>query len=822
MPQVKLKITKTDNSTLEIDRFSGLQTVESLTQSTPDASSIYYGTLANSGSAQIVDKDGEIKDLIEDGDIENSNTNVDLYIDDHLVQKHITTDSDYNEENIFSMQFTNKLEYWDKINYDGYPYPNTSKTAYEMLEDVLTKLGYSSNDINTILGEQIIYGDNAAYGTIKSYLQLITIPYPYLPSDTYRNTIDKFCRLAQLQVYQPDNSDLPKFVSARPLVKGSQASNAIVVPKYAQLSKLNKTVILKNKYDAVEIQKSQVNDVTNYDEFLSSTIINKSDISYIFASHNYVGGVPLGQGYGVVRKLEGYYTEGNFDLIKNSNYNLTQILSASITGDADENGYYNLSKRDNKYTFSVNYDKILGTFINEAQVINDIGDFYDDNNTFATTEYYSNVNFNNVPDDTFKGQIPVTYNSASPYNADAISITDGNYIKIKDMGDYFNIKYYILSRVVFYDLDVDFSYPTIARSFKNPPRIYKNEAVGLEISVYGNKRTIYFENISASDDTSSAKTIATVQGSELLQTGTKYNNSKVMSTLIKDNIKSDYSNGISSGNINLFCTDFFNSSDSNVVDFSTGNIIENNSIVSIAGDDKKWKVTGRKFNYDGQSSVNIEVKEVASQKYTIIFPNSVYVYNGSTRIHTGDIVEDGTTLRAKFQTSNGTLNYMKLNGNNINDNSTFTVSSNCTITVSYENKVWFDLYRFNLSSNSDTTTINLADVMPSGYTYDSSTDNLVANYFRIESNVHYIPYDEPWLASYAINGTITAGSSSSYSVVLEKRWKVSGGNTIDWTTVGSVVLDKDKITITCSDTSFRGTEVTGDTASLYRTRTIVE
>ncbi len=982
MPQVKLKITKTDNSTLEVDRFSGLQTVESLTQSTPDASSIYYGTLANSGSAQIVDKDGDIKDLIEDGDIENSNTNVDLYIDDHLVQKHITTDSDYNEENIFSMQFTNKLEYWDKINYDGYPYPNTSKTAYEMLEDVLTKLGYSSNDINTMLGEQIIYGDNAAYGTIKSYLQLITIPYPYLPSDTYRNTIDKFCRLAQLQVYVPDNSDLPKFVSARPIIKSSQTSNAIVVPKYAQLNKFNNTVILKNKYNAVEIQSTKVNDEIDYDTIIHNKIITSFDGLETNNKNSSKGQL---KSYGASLYIppvsisgssqSGYY---EVDARATGSYLENKYISGSFAIDATSPDGLKMIKEIYQYNsgglkFSVTSNKKTKSVVKSY-------DFAGGNNTNNNFSFnISSVDWDSVSGDIVTETIPVTistYGSNSDVDT-SVSITDYSTATITydDATDRFTINYTLLVCANSFSISGTYSgtssiQPTVYSIFSTGTAI-KRTPLEVNLTLYGDKREVKFDSESASDvvvsedsvfrDTITSweelgsdgdivryafypsdisnysefskiyfgseehiineidaeseyfafpfsihsklysavnnqstqsivftsgivpKAVANIQGSELLQTGTEYNNSIDMTTLIKNNIKDDYVNGISNGNIQLFCTDFFNSSDSNVLDFSTGSIIENNAVVSIIGDDRKWKVTGRKFNYDGQSTTNIEVEEVKSYSYySVTFPSSVDVYNDSSTITSGSEFVNGTQLRVKFNVDieGVTLNYIKINGQSVQDNSTFTLSSNTTITVSYslpqftvtfpdsisvyngqsyilsgssldvgtvltvrfveysatpnyikvngtsiedgstftlsenttittsyEKTVQFDVSSLKLSSNSNTTTIALSSIDDDYMAYNSSTDGVKVEDFAI------FVFETSRLSSDLLSGTLSVGSTSS----------VSGNVYVnESSTVGTVSIDRTNITITCSDTYFRGKTLTANSFSLMYTKTITE
>ena len=606
----------------EVDRFNGLKQVESLSQSTPDASSIYYGTLANSGSAEIVDVDGEIEDMINDGILDNSNVPIELYIDNHLVQSHITNDSDYTPDKILNLQFTNKIENWDTISYGGYPYPDEPKTAYEMLYNVLSGLG-GLQPVDDMLSEEIVYGDTPVFGTVKSYLEAITIPYPYLPSDTYRNTIDKFCRLAQLQCFQKDDGTI-KFVSARPIVTSLQADDAIIVPKYAQIDNLKKTIVLKNKYDAVEIQNTQVNDIIDYDTLVHNDIVyNFDDIetnnkngsagqSKSYASSVYIAPDPLSPfpsspyWENVERitcsYIENKYTSGTIEIDATNKSCLERIQQI-----------YNYSNGGLK--FSVTYKK-KQKYISKSY---SFSSGTQTNNSFSFD--MSSVDWSSADESIETGSMLLEI--STNYSADvdtSATLTNKNSATITydDVNDKYIINYTLLVCSNTYSVSggdtttsqsAPSSYSAIAGGL-----VTKTEPLEINISLYGDKRVITFETISASDDTSSAKTIATVQGSELLQTGTKYNNSKVMSTLIKDNIKSDYANGLSNGDIELFCLDYYDANNNKIIDFNNGEVLEINKIISIEGDTKLWKTTGRQLKYDGQNTVNTEVEEVKTVK----------------------------------------------------------------------------------------------------------------------------------------------------------------------------------------------------------------
>lgn len=243
---------------IDIDN-SWIDNVESLSQNTSDPSSIQYSVLANSGSATIRDLNGEIRDYIENGIIPNSGVGVGLFINGNKIQEHLTYESDYNTtDKSLSISMTNRL---NKLNsmYSGRCLTD-STSAYNLLCDVLLSLSYTQNEIdNIILCSDIVYGDDYNIGTVAEYLKTITIPYPYLETDTYNITLSKFCTLAQLQCYA-NNNGYPIFVSARPIIKNSQLNNAIKINKYLQISEIYQSLFKKNKYDGIDFSKLVISD----------------------------------------------------------------------------------------------------------------------------------------------------------------------------------------------------------------------------------------------------------------------------------------------------------------------------------------------------------------------------------------------------------------------------------------------------------------------------------------------------------------------------------------------------------------------------------
>ena len=123
----------------EINKYNGLKDINSLSEITPDAKSINYGVLPNTGSANIIDIDGEINDMINDKIISNSNNPVELLINNTNIASHIINDSNYLSDNSnFNIVLTNKIESFKNININ-FLLPFFSKrykqTFYELLSN---------------------------------------------------------------------------------------------------------------------------------------------------------------------------------------------------------------------------------------------------------------------------------------------------------------------------------------------------------------------------------------------------------------------------------------------------------------------------------------------------------------------------------------------------------------------------------------------------------------------------------------------------------------------------------------------------------------
>lgn len=549
-----------------VDKLNGLKSIESLSQSTGQPKQIFYGVVPSTGSLEIIDVDGEILEMVMSDVISNSNLKVEILCDNKKIQEHITTDSDYNITNsIFTSDLDNELSQWKNINYAGYIYNNKSESAYYLLHDVLSSIGYSTADIDEMLDENIIYGNNNEFGTIKSYLERINIKYAFLYADNIKSTIDKFCQLAQLQVYKNDNGKI-KFVSARPIASTSQKNDAIIVPKKCLQQAFSKSIILKNKYKAVELQEKKVTDVIDFNSVVASfktmNVTNETSV-YDSAKDTFNNSINNTK-YELTVSLKIYFTSLSYTFKGNTLDNFEQVLNV-----IEENSKYYLTYDDDSS--------------------GDISDFsftytYDPSDSNAGGPYTATAKVEDLSTIGNKGTI--TYNKeTNEYTVNFIVPT-----KIEKQASFLGSLVSSLPVVVYSEI----------RSAKE-----------IEISIYGNKRVISFDDVSVSDsNVNEVDTFASINHSELLQEETLFDDIK-MSDIIKNNIKSDYEKGISTASTSIACINMFNSNGKKVKDWNNNkDIVKTTELIKVDGDNSVWRVTGRNFRKIGVPLLDLELQEV--------------------------------------------------------------------------------------------------------------------------------------------------------------------------------------------------------------------
>lgn len=168
------------------------------------------------------------------------------------------SDSEYDmSSKLLTLELSDCLSSWGKRKYPGRGLTE-EMSAFDLMAEVLSGLKYTVDDVEKMCAKTIPVGTEGEEMTVARYLKGIRIPYPYLEPDTYRATIEKFCRLAQMCCYADDNN-FPVFVSGRPVMLKAERERPIYdIPKSHQFGPVRKSVIKKNKVKRVEVE---VNDV---------------------------------------------------------------------------------------------------------------------------------------------------------------------------------------------------------------------------------------------------------------------------------------------------------------------------------------------------------------------------------------------------------------------------------------------------------------------------------------------------------------------------------------------------------------------------------
>lgn len=232
----------------EIDKRSGLKSVESLSQSTGQPKEIFYGVIPSTGSLKVIDVNGELTDMVRDGVLPNSNVRMQIIANGKQVQEHISNDSNYDiEGKEFSANLDDVLSRWENIIVKEHK-QNDSIRLYYLLANVLSECGYQTQEIENMCSEQIVYY-NGIVGSVKDYLLAIRITSPYYTQTTLRQFIEDVCVVAQLNLYI-DSNNVIKFTSARPRMTGNES--VISIPAKSQNSLLQVDFLLKNNYTGVD------------------------------------------------------------------------------------------------------------------------------------------------------------------------------------------------------------------------------------------------------------------------------------------------------------------------------------------------------------------------------------------------------------------------------------------------------------------------------------------------------------------------------------------------------------------------------------------
>lgn len=592
MANIKIGLTR-ESGIIDVYNKQWINSIESTSQSTTDPATIEYGVLANSGSINLRDLDGKIRNDLESGDLPISNVETTISINDTQIQAHLTNDSNYTEsDKTLSLSLTNKLSLFDSMSYNGFPLSETPMTAYELLSDIFSKLGVD-------MANDVTFTTDALNALIA-----ITIPYPYIKPCSGREALNKICEIAQLSMFQSGNGKIRVISTTQ---KNSTSSvYPYNVPSHYKITELNKAIVLKNKYDAIDMKATKVVDEIDFGTLYQT--ISVPTAGYETNSNNQnvqktqdspvIGGMYY-EHYGKIY-IRSYYINVNITIPKKKNENKTIALSLLSGQNAknEPNIQYSVSYRKNSGIASMP-SNIASSSINDITFtqtngINENGDipttytFEYLDSTGETSEQVSiSQSFANLSNN---GRVNAFTQDDNNYYVSLLLLVGGKYVGLKG------------TRYV-----QDGS--TISENGEYEELI----PLKVEVSFYGNVREISFEDVDAStSNISTAKNPVSLRHNELMQLGATWGDTSLVDK-IKNNVLTDYENGIPTATIDLFCGSLSNGELSQAIDWASGEILSVGDKIKFADDKEElvWDITGRTFTYNASPKIRLELKKLS-------------------------------------------------------------------------------------------------------------------------------------------------------------------------------------------------------------------
>ena len=623
MAKVVLKFNQSSEKGFNLDD-GDIVSLNSLAQATPDASGINYGSIANTGSIELIDYNGNIAGMIESGELPDSDVGVDIFFNGNKIQSHVTTDSSYDENSkTLNINLSNIIKDLSVRKFSGYNYPNKTKTAYDLLYCVMNEFYGRTLDeeseFKPMLSDTIFYNGISLDDTIYNYLKYIVIKYPVIePNQTFEAVINHICTLAQIQLFV-DNSGRFKFVSLRPVAK---IDKLIHIPLSSVASDIKKDIFVKNKYNEVEINETKVNDTTEANE-----------LCYTWASKEHVLGTDFKQIEEPDVKSDYYHDVGlgtePTDVYRYSNITLTYY---EVEISFDKNSNNNLTEIKDVYD-GVNYNgepyiRYSVDYLHETGTMKFV---YNESTNYASMfiPNYTKSETGSGPIATY-GEFKIFYPN-NPYGSLTSYGTDSTNLKTVEV--IYTDKYTAKIRVlVGYTKGVAVVGRYINTGghffFGNSDWAIAERYTPLEVNInfYGVKRKITFEEISSKSASLEEKKIAVNIPSNMLLQTTTLRNSKKIADVIKENILLDYTNGVRTAKVTVVPVDYYDSNGDKVINGESGELIKIGDIVEVEGQKNKnnellkWRVTGSNFKYDGEPLQELELMEL------ILFRDSRLIY----------------------------------------------------------------------------------------------------------------------------------------------------------------------------------------------------
>lgn len=234
-------------------------------QSTTDYSNPIYDTYPSYGTIEIQDKNLALYNMAINDEFNDYEYPVEIFVNNSIVGKFFISELpvySYASKTL-SITVGDSLNKVDTLYYKGYTYPLKQQTIDVIFKDILKSYDGTLTDeeIETILEESIysskISGLITTRTTYKEYLQIITVPYPYIaPNKTFRQAFQSVLTVAQCALI---TDKVTKYRLVRMDGNSPQAEEeSIAILQKQMLSQFIPTIILPNKYNVCEVNSKRV------------------------------------------------------------------------------------------------------------------------------------------------------------------------------------------------------------------------------------------------------------------------------------------------------------------------------------------------------------------------------------------------------------------------------------------------------------------------------------------------------------------------------------------------------------------------------------
>ena len=475
---------------------------------------------------------------------------------------------------------------------------------------LVLNFGYASDNISSIsfdinslsLNENSLSNATANNNNyIRRKLEDIKIEYPYLPSASYRETIEKFCVLAQCSCALDEDGHLNFYNSSPTLV---DSDTTISVPNSYKISNLNKTLFLKNKIDGVDIKQSKVTSRLDYNSLCANWVVD-SITDYQNNAKNESDQQSSSSGATVYFKT--YYTSFNAKIPKKTADGLKDIERILTGTNTQGNPFvkWNVSWTYQYFSFS---GGVTSSNISTLLSTEETGDIV--NAQFLNADSPQQV-FADTMSITRKLLSQQTITASCDDNSNTTTSPNLFRVSVEDSGK----EYWVANITLLVGKE--------ARDAESDGTGYGGRFIphSVTISFYGDVKEIVFDEVDCSSKgIESAVTPVSIPTNELMQ-----NLSDVRA--IKNNILADYRNGIPTARIDLSC---------GLGDWETGQILQPNDVIQLANEEGKWRVTSRTFKYKGAPTLSLELQKQSEKTWHDVYTMG-RVFSASPANHLGEI-----------------------------------------------------------------------------------------------------------------------------------------------------------------------------------------